>query len=114
MSVIKNHLLLSRSERSLVEGRQNGYRATVLRINAPTTGSHMRLTRTVGSVLGAVALTAAVLPAQASAAPAAPVNASSVDPSTPDGTYFPLTPARILDTREGNGAPKAPLGPNQT
>ncbi|GAA4256971.1 hypothetical protein GCM10022255_071950 [Dactylosporangium darangshiense] len=31
-----------------------------------------------------------------------------------EGSYFPLTPSRILDTREGNGAPKAPLGPNQT
>ncbi|MET7394508.1 hypothetical protein ABZS66_13550 [Dactylosporangium sp. NPDC005572] len=68
-------------------------------------------------MLGAVALTAAVLPAQANAAPAAPVTASAIDPidpSTPEGTYTALTPTRILDTREGNGAPKAPLGANQT
>jgi hypothetical protein len=32
---------------------------------------------------------------------------------TKDGLYNPLTPARILDTRSGMGAPKAPLGPNQ-
>ena len=31
-----------------------------------------------------------------------------------EGTYQPMTPSRILDTREGNGAPKAPLGPGQT
>ncbi|MET7394507.1 choice-of-anchor D domain-containing protein [Dactylosporangium sp. NPDC005572] len=31
-----------------------------------------------------------------------------------EGTFQPLTPSRILDTREGNGAPKAPLGANQT
>jgi hypothetical protein len=30
-----------------------------------------------------------------------------------DGTYYPLQPARILDTREGRGAPKAPVGPDQ-
>ncbi|MDO3703825.1 choice-of-anchor D domain-containing protein [Micromonospora sp. C28SCA-DRY-2] len=30
------------------------------------------------------------------------------------GTYYPLTPARIMDTRTGNGAPKAKLGPNGT
>ncbi|WP_238008245.1 hypothetical protein KZZ52_58170 [Dactylosporangium sp. AC04546] len=66
-------------------------------------------------MLGAVALTAAVLPAQANAAPAAPVTAAAaIDPSTPQGTYFPLNPTRILDTREGNGAPKAPLGAGQT
>ncbi|GAA4256973.1 hypothetical protein [Dactylosporangium darangshiense] len=64
-------------------------------------------------MLGAVALTAAIMPAQANAAPAQ-VKAAAVDPATPEGTYFPLSPSRILDTREGNGAPKAPLGPNQT
>ncbi|MFI7486946.1 choice-of-anchor D domain-containing protein [Micromonospora echinaurantiaca] len=30
------------------------------------------------------------------------------------GTYYPLTPVRIMDTRTGNGAPKAKLGPNGT
>ena len=32
-------------------------------------------------------------------------------PVTPTATYFPLTPARILDTRLGTGAPAAALGP---
>jgi hypothetical protein len=31
-----------------------------------------------------------------------------------DGTFHPLSPARILDTREGNGAPKAKVGPGRT
>ncbi|GAB3865965.1 hypothetical protein GCM10027610_117230 [Dactylosporangium cerinum] len=74
----------------------------------------MRLTRTVGSLFGAVALAAVMLPAQADAAPVANVNAASIDPSTPDGTFFPLTPTRILDTREGNGAPTGPLGGGKT
>ncbi|MBM0257930.1 choice-of-anchor D domain-containing protein, partial [Micromonospora sp. 4G55] len=30
------------------------------------------------------------------------------------GTYYPLSPARIMDTRTGNGAAKAKLGPNGT
>ena len=30
------------------------------------------------------------------------------------GTYYPLAPSRIMDTRTGNGAPKAKLGPNGT
>jgi hypothetical protein len=33
---------------------------------------------------------------------------------TAEGTYVPVTPSRLLDTREGNGAPKAPLGGGQT
>ncbi|GAA2599694.1 hypothetical protein GCM10010399_33090 [Dactylosporangium fulvum] len=65
-------------------------------------------------MLGAAVLTAAVLPAQAHAAPATPAKAAAVDPSTPEGTYFPLTPTRILDTREGNGAPTGPLGGGKT
>lgn len=75
----------------------------------------MRLTRTVGSLFGAVALAAVMLPAQADAAPVAKVAAADViDPATPEGTFFPLTPARILDTREGNGAPTGPLGGGKT
>jgi hypothetical protein len=35
-------------------------------------------------------------------------------PAVPVPTYHPLTPARILDTRTGNGAPVARLGPNAT
>jgi subtilisin family serine protease len=34
--------------------------------------------------------------------------------ASPEGSYFPLAPTRILDTREGNGAPTGPLGSNQT
>ncbi|WP_172892445.1 choice-of-anchor D domain-containing protein [Micromonospora coxensis] len=30
------------------------------------------------------------------------------------GTYYPVAPARIMDTRTGNGAPKAKIGPNGT
>ena len=30
------------------------------------------------------------------------------------GTYYPLAPSRIMDSRTGNGAPKAKLGPNGT
>ncbi len=32
----------------------------------------------------------------------------------PDGLFNPLTPARLLDTRSGNGAPIAKLGPGQS
>lgn len=31
-----------------------------------------------------------------------------------NATYVPVTPARILDTRVGTGAPNAPLGPDRT
>ncbi|MET7399629.1 choice-of-anchor D domain-containing protein [Dactylosporangium sp. NPDC005572] len=31
-----------------------------------------------------------------------------------EGTYRPVSPFRLLDTREGNGAPKAPLGGGRT
>ncbi|MFF6774023.1 hypothetical protein ACFY8W_10700 [Streptomyces sp. NPDC012637] len=34
--------------------------------------------------------------------------------TTPAGTYEPLTPTRLLDTRAGLGAPKAKVGPGQT
>ncbi|MFF6776519.1 hypothetical protein ACFY8W_23585 [Streptomyces sp. NPDC012637] len=34
--------------------------------------------------------------------------------STVPGTYTPVTPARLLDTRSGLGAPKAKVGPNGT
>jgi hypothetical protein len=34
--------------------------------------------------------------------------------ATSGARYQPLSPARILDTREGNGAPKAKLGPGDT
>lgn len=35
-------------------------------------------------------------------------------PTPPPSSYVPLTPSRILDTRSGNGAPKAPVGAGQT
>ncbi|MEV8514358.1 hypothetical protein [Dactylosporangium sp. NPDC051484] len=59
-------------------------------------------------MVGTAALVLAVLPGfsgVASAAAAAP---------TQIGNLFPITPSRILDTREGNGAPKRTLGPNGT
>jgi hypothetical protein len=31
--------------------------------------------------------------------------------TTPGSTYFPLAPTRVLDTRDGTGAPAGPLGP---
>ena len=34
----------------------------------------------------------------------------SATPQAPLNTYFPLVPARVLDTRTGNGAPLVPLG----
>jgi hypothetical protein len=34
--------------------------------------------------------------------------------ATSGARYQPLSPARILDTREGNGAPKAKVGPGRT
>ncbi len=34
--------------------------------------------------------------------------------NTPDGLYNPVVPFRLLDTRIGNGAPLAQVGPNQT
>jgi hypothetical protein len=39
-----------------------------------------------------------------------PANAASAAPNVA-GEYHTLTPARILDTRDGTGAPRAPLGP---
>lgn len=51
-------------------------------------------------VIALVALVWSVAPAQAA--------------TTPGSTYFPLTPARLLDTRNGTGAPAAQLGPNSS
>lgn len=36
------------------------------------------------------------------------------DTGTPGARYHPLTPARILDTREGNGAPAVALSAGAT
>jgi hypothetical protein len=69
--------------------------------------------RTLPSVIaGALALSlAAVFPAaQAVAAPSVP---NVVEP-TAEGTFHPLSPSRILDTRSGLGAPDAPVGSGAT
>ncbi|MEH1054983.1 hypothetical protein V6U89_07175 [Micromonospora sp. CPCC 206171] len=43
---------------------------------------------------------------------AVPLKALSIDGNK--GTYYPVAPARLLDTRAGLGAPKAKLGPDKT
>ncbi|MGB2567847.1 hypothetical protein ACPFP2_05250 [Micromonospora citrea] len=43
---------------------------------------------------------------------AVPVRVDVVDGTK--GTYYPIAPARLMDTREGLGVPKARLGPGQT
>lgn len=67
-----------------------------------------------GPVLATVALTAlatAAVPVVAQAAPAAsPALVSAVSAGDATGTYYQLTPTRLLDTRSGNGAPKARVG----
>ncbi|TDB80813.1 hypothetical protein [Micromonospora sp. KC721] len=69
----------------------------------------MRKFRTVLGVTlaGACALTA--VPATASAAPSTALQQQAAADST--GTYYPVSPARLMDTRSGVGAPKAKLGP---
>jgi len=42
------------------------------------------------------------------------VNGYFTDSSGTGASFVPLTPARIVDTRNGTGAPKAPLGPGAT
>ncbi|MEQ1698515.1 MAG: choice-of-anchor D domain-containing protein [Ilumatobacteraceae bacterium] len=37
---------------------------------------------------------------------------STVGPNSPHGEFTPVTPARILDTRDGTGAPLAKIGPD--
>lgn len=66
----------------------------------------MRLTRKSLAVVGAAALVLVGLPGVGHTAPAAAI--------TQVGDYFPVTPSRILDTREGNGAPKHTVGADQT
>lgn len=41
-----------------------------------------------------------------------PLPSASAEGSS-EGTFFPLPPSRILDTRTGNGAAVGPVGPNQ-
>ncbi|MEU5788635.1 hypothetical protein ABZ754_13010 [Micromonospora purpureochromogenes] len=60
------------------------------------------------TIAGACAITA--LPGVAATA-AGPASAATVDVT---GTYYPVSPARLLDTRSGLGAPAAKLGPGGT
>jgi hypothetical protein len=62
-----------------------------------------RFTIRATAAVGATALCVAVM--TASSAPVAFAAGTSV------GTFNPVTPARILDTRVGNGAPTGPVGP---
>jgi hypothetical protein len=65
-------------------------------------------------VAAAVAVTAlgAVVPAPALAGAASPTAQAALVGAP--GTYVPLTPVRILDTRHGNGAPTAKIGSGGT
>jgi hypothetical protein len=61
------------------------------------------------AILAAVAVSVTGTAGPAIAAPAA------TTPATPTwGTYQTVTPDRVLDTRFGTGAPKAPVGPDGT
>ena len=50
----------------------------------------------------------------ASGAVAVIATAPDANAATPLGVYHPVTPTRILDTRNGVGAPKAPVGVNKS
>jgi len=54
-------------------------------------------TRFIGALALALSLLAGAVPAGAA--------------TTPGSTYFPLSPTRLLDTRNGTGAPVSPIGP---
>ncbi|SCE71428.1 hypothetical protein GA0074695_0517 [Micromonospora viridifaciens] len=67
--------------------------------------------RTILGVGLAGACALAVTPATASAAPvstAGPVTTAGLADTT--GAYYPISPARLMDTRSGVGAPKAKIG----
>lgn len=61
------------------------------------------------AALAALATAAVPVVAQASPASSAAVAAVTA-PGDATGTYYQLTPTRLLDTRSGNGAPKAKVG----
>ena len=61
----------------------------------------MKTTRRLAALAAAFALVFSLL------AGITPARAAT----TPGATYFPLTPSRLLDTRNGTGAPANPLGP---
>ncbi|MFR9774591.1 hypothetical protein ACL02O_00835 [Micromonospora sp. MS34] len=69
----------------------------------------MRKFRTLlgATLAGACALTA--MPGLAAAAPATAEQTAGLADTT--GAYYTLAPARLMDTREGLGAPKAKIGP---
>ncbi|GAB3184301.1 hypothetical protein FHX75_121266 [Micromonospora palomenae] len=71
----------------------------------------MRKFRTLlgATLAGACAL--AVVPGTASAAPAAAPQQATADLADTTGAYYEVSPARLMDTREGLGAPKAKIGP---
>jgi hypothetical protein len=73
---------------------------------------HLKLGPFVAAALAVTALGAAV-PAPALAASAATASAQAALAGAP-GTFVPLTPVRILDTRHGNGAPTAKIGSGRT
>ncbi|MEH0821997.1 hypothetical protein [Micromonospora sp. CPCC 205714] len=51
------------------------------------------------------------MPGTASAAPAAAPQQATADLADTTGAYYEVSPARLMDTREGLGAPKAKIGP---
>ncbi|SCG78930.1 hypothetical protein GA0070609_5727 [Micromonospora echinaurantiaca] len=69
----------------------------------------MRKFRTLLGVTLAGACALAVVPGTASAAPAAPQQAAAALEDT-TGAFYPLAPARLLDTRSGVGAPAGAIG----
>jgi hypothetical protein len=64
-----------------------------------------------GAIIGAVILAMAFVPSAGALGQSTPSTAAA-DFNT--GTYYSLQPARILDTRTGNGAPQAKLGQGAT
>ncbi|MDG4823233.1 hypothetical protein O7635_15360 [Asanoa sp. WMMD1127] len=89
--------------------RADGVEVSMPSLSIPTehNGVIMRVLRTVLAGTAAAAMAAfGTVTVLASPASAAPVGAQ--------GTYTPLAPARILDSRTGNGAPKQIVGQGAT
>lgn len=63
--------------------------------------------------VAATALTGAAGLANAATPSAASLIALPAITAATSGTYKPVAPARVLDTRNGTGAPKAPVGPGK-
>ena len=66
------------------------------------------------AILIAVLLVGSIVSAAAPAALSQSAPVPSVAEATASGAYQPLVPARVLDTRNGTGAPKAPVAANGT